>query len=297
MQSETLGLNNCALNVPLVITYCNKFKETNYENTRRLVETLKVNNWDYVVLGEGEKWENFMTKIKACKRHLETLHPDKIVIIVDAHDVYCLRNVHYFVDEFKALNKPIVASMELFAEGRVNYDPTHDYQQVEWLGPYFEHHGMRIGPTDSVKKYVNGGLICGYAKNLLHLNNWMFENGYTDDQKATAAYINAHPDDVHLDIDAHLLHTCTSSVNFGLHAQAQHADSPSFGELFGHSAYFLHIPGLHCGGGQPMLYEIVHEVMQKYNARIAIQLPGYSYNYSGFKHYHDAEKKINNPNP
>jgi hypothetical protein len=125
----------------------------------------------------------------------------------------------------------------------------------------------------------------------------MFENGYTDDQKATAAYINAHPDDVHLDIDAHLLHTCTSSVNFGLHAQAQHADSPSFGELFGHSAYFLHIPGLHCGGGQPMLYEVVYEVMQKYNARIAIQLPGYSYNYAGFKHYHEAEKKINNPNP
>jgi len=281
------------INVPLVVTYCNKYKETNYENTHRLVTTLKNNNWDHVVLGEGEHWENFMTKIKACKHYLETLHPDKIVIITDAHDVYCLRNVHYFVEEFRALQKPIIASMELFAEGRLNYNPNQTYQQVEWLGPYFEHHGMRIGPTDSVKKYINGGLICGYAKNLRHLNSWMFENGYTDDQKATAAYANAHPDDVHLDMDASILHTCTSSVNFGLHAQAQHVDSPSFSELFGHSAYFLHIPGLNCGGGQPMLYDVVHDVLQKYNARNAIQLPNHNYNYVLFKHYHEIEKKIN----
>jgi len=282
---------------PLVITYCNKFKETNHENTRRLVETLQNNDWDYIVLGEGETWVNFMTKINACRNHLNTLPPDKIVIMTDAHDVYCLRNAHYFVSEFKALNTPIVVSMELFAEGRLNYNPNKVYQQVEWLGAYFEHHGMRVAQTDQVKKYVNGGLICGYVQNLLHLYNWMFENGYTDDQKATAAYANAHPDEVHLDMDARLLHTCTSGVNFGLHAQMQCDDSPSFGELFGYSAYFLHIPGLGCGGGQPILYDVVYDVIQKYNPRIASRSPKYRYNYVAFKPYHEHEKKINNPDP
>jgi hypothetical protein len=275
---------------PLALTYCNK--PANYENTRRLVETLKANDWDHVVLGAGEPWVNYMTKMNAYRRQLETMPPDKIVVITDAHDVYCLRNVHYFVDEFKALKTPIVVSMELFAEGRINYDPNKVYQQVEWLEPYFKHHGMRVGPNDGTKKYVNSGLMCGYAQNLLHLINWTFENEYTDDQKATAAYANAHPDDVHLDMDARLLHTCTSGVNFGLHAQAQCDDSPSFGELFGHSAYFLHIPGLHCGGGQLMLYNAVHDVMQKYNSRLAAGLPSHNYNYVEFKRYHEYEKKI-----
>lgn len=276
---------------PLLVTYCNKFNDTNYENTRRLVETLKNNNWEYVVLGDGETWQGYMTKMNAYRRHLETLPPDKIVVITDAHDVYCLRNVHYFVEDFKAMNKPIVVSAELFAEGRINYNPDYKYNQVEWLGPYFEHHGMCISPTDHIKKYVNSGLMCGYAKNLLHLNNWIFENGYTDDQKATAAYTNAHPDDVHLDMNNQLLHSCTASVNFGLHSSAQNADSPSFDELFGHSAYFLHIPGLNCGGGQPILYDVVYEVMQKYNSRIASNIPTYQYNYVQFKYYYDSEQK------
>jgi hypothetical protein len=253
---------------------------------------MKNNDWDHVVLGGGETWENYMTKMNAYRRHLEMLPSDQIVVISDAHDVYCLRNVHYFVDEFKTLNKPIVVSAEHFAEGRINYDPNYCYAQVEWLGPYFEHHGMQVLPTDHVRKYANSGLMCGYAKNLLHLNNWIFENGYTDDQKATAAYINAHPNDVHLDTDAQFLHTCTSGVNFGLHSQVQCNDSPSFGELFGHSAYFLHIPGLHCGGGQSILYNVVYDVLQKYNSRLAFQLPSYNYNYIAFKHYHANEKKI-----
>ena len=279
------------ITVPLVVTYCNKFKATNHENTRRLVETLKINNWDHVVLGDGETWVNFMTKINACRRYLETLNPDKVVIVSDAHDVYCTRNVHYFMEDFKALNKPIVTSMELFAEGQINYRPKFEYKQVEWLGPYFEHHGMCVKPTDHVKKYINGGLTCGYAKNLLHLHNWMFEKGYTDDQKGTAAYANAHPDDVHLDMNAQMLHTCTSGVNFGIHTMSQLDDSPSFDELFGHSAYFLHIPGLRCGGGQPILYDVVYDVMQKYNARIAGQIPTHNYNYIEFKRYYEGEKK------
>jgi hypothetical protein len=73
----------------------------------------------------------------------------------------------------------------------------------------------------------------------------------------------------------------------------QCADSPSFGELFGHSAYFLHIPGLRCGGGQLMLYDVVYDVLQKYNSRLAVQLPNHAYNYVAFKHYYESEKKVN----
>ncbi|MBM3455351.1 MAG: hypothetical protein FJX80_09415 [Bacteroidetes bacterium] len=276
--------------VPIVVSYCNKFEEMNYENTRRLVETLKRNEWNYVILGKGEKWVNFMTKIKACHKYLKTLNPNKVVVITDAHDVYCLRNVHYFMNEFKTLNASIVTSMEMFAEGKLEYNSNETYQQVEWLGPYFEHHDIKITENDISKKFINGGLICGYAKDLIHLNEWMLEHGYTDDQKAIGAYANTYPDTVLLDFNSKLLHTCTSSVNFGLHTDAQRLDSPSIGELFGHSSYFIHIPGLNCGGGQPILYDVVYDVITKYNSNIANSIPSYQYDYVRFKKYHNENK-------
>lgn len=277
------------VDIPLVITYCNKYKTTNFENTRRFVDTLKANEWDHVVLGDGEVWEHFITKMKSYKAHLATLDPNKIVVVSDAHDVYCLRHPHYFVEEFKALQKPIVASMELFAEGCVNYNPNQTYFQVTWLGPYFEHHGMHIKGNDHCRKYINSGLLCGYAKDVLSLYTWGIENDFADDQKAAGAYANAFPEKIHLDMNADLLHSCTSGVNFGLHSHAQVMDSPSFGELFGQSAYFLHIPGFNCGGGQPLLYNLVYDVLQKYNIKTATQTYP-SYNFVKFKKYHDNYK-------
>ncbi|MBF0259585.1 MAG: hypothetical protein HQK62_12235, partial [Desulfamplus sp.] len=67
---------------------------------RRFVETLNNNKWEYKILGEDDEWKGFITKANAVKNYLKSIHPEKIVIISDAHDVYCLKNPKHFVNEF-----------------------------------------------------------------------------------------------------------------------------------------------------------------------------------------------------
>jgi hypothetical protein len=275
------------LNNPLVITYCNKFKSTNFENTRRFVETLKNNNWEYLILGEGEEWKGFITKIIAVKKYLENINPDKIVVISDAHDVYCIKNSNLFINDFKKLNKSIIVSMELFAEGSINYNNNKDYYQVTLLTTYFKNNNININNIN--KKYVNGGLICGYANELLIFYNWMLENNYTDDQKAIGSYMNTYSDKVYADISNELLHTTTCFVNGGLHNNSQVVDSPSISELVGQQSYFLHIPGINGSKGQNFLYESIYKILQVINFN-ELQKIYPNYNFINYKDYYESKE-------
>lgn len=271
------------LNKPLVITYCNKYKTNNYENTRRLVETLEKNNWDYMVLGEGEEWKGFTTKMIAYKNYLNLLNPEKIVVISDAHDVYCIRNSQLFINDFKLLNKNIIVSMELYAEGSLIYDPNINYVQVTWLGPYFEFNNIDYNKIN--RKFVNSGLIAGYAKDILEYFNWSLKNNYIDDQKALGAYINTFPNTVYTDLDANFLHTTGSFICGGLNSHIQVSDSPSINELIGQKSYFLHIPGLNFSPGQKFLYESIYKVLQFLNYNV-VQKIYENYDLINFKKYY-----------
>jgi hypothetical protein len=48
---------------PLVVIY-----ETNHanENLHKLIRSLEMNNYEYVVIGKNVKWEGFGTKINGC---------------------------------------------------------------------------------------------------------------------------------------------------------------------------------------------------------------------------------------
>lgn len=269
---------------PLVITYCNKYKTENYENTNRFVETLKNNNWEYVILGEGEQWNGFITKIIAIKNYLENINSEKIVVISDAHDVYCLKNSKNFINDFKSFNKNIVVSMELFAEGLVTYDFNKDYYQVTWLGPYFE--SNNIDYKNINKKFVNGGLYCGYAKTIYLFYKWMLFKKYTDDQKALGAFMNQYPNVVYPDFNNKLLHTTTSFVNGGTSNEKQTHDSPTLSELVGQHSYFLHIPGINGSKGQNFLYENIYKLLKFINLNELQSLYPY-YNLINYEEYYE----------
>lgn len=275
------------LNNPLVITYCNKFKSTNFENTRRFVETLKNNNWEYLILGEGEEWKGFISKMIAYKNYLKNINSDKIVIISDAHDVYCIKNSKLFINDFKNINKKIIVSMEIFAEGSINYKSDKEYVQVTWLGHYFEYNNINYNIIE--KKFVNSGLICGYAKDLYNLFDWMLTNNFTDDQKALGAYMNLYPNKVYADISNKLLHTTTCFVNGGLHNNSQVVDSPSISELVGQQSYFLHIPGINGSKGQNFLYESIYKILQVINFN-ELQKIYPNYNFINYKDYYESKE-------
>ena len=281
--SRPLRLNDCE--IPVVISYCNKYKTENFENTCRFVNTLELNNWEYKIIGHGEIWNGFITKMTGYRDYLKTLDSNKIVVISDAHDVYCTRNSTNFIKEFNKYNANIIVSMEMFAEGSLAYSKEREpYFQVTWLGEYFKYHN--IDPNSTFKKYVNSGLLIGYAKHLLHLFNWCLENNYTDDQKALGAYMNKYPEGVYADINNNILHTTSSFVNIGLQHKNQMDDAPSFDELMGRRSFFLHIPGIGISNGQKYLYTNIYNFIKAFNSKEAKKIYP-NYDIENFENYHN----------
>jgi len=243
------------MEIPIVISYCNSEIDNTHQCTKLLIKTLTNNDWKYHIIGRGEKWNGYKSKLNGYYNFLLTLDPNQIVVVSDARDVYCVRNSKKFIKDFMRFNKKIVVSMELFAEGRFTYNPDKDYHQVTWIDKYWQMYN--IDTSKIHRKYVNSGLIAGYAGELIKLFKWSIDNNFQDDQKALGAYINTVPELVYADINAELLHTTGAFVSGGIYdVSVQSMDSPTFSELVGLTSYFLHIPGTTLRG-QNLLYTSV----------------------------------------
>ena len=131
------------------------------------------------------------------------------------------------------------------------------------INNYYKYHNISIKPT---RRFVNSGLIVGYAKDLRKIWSWIVERNYKDDQGALCDYINAHPETIRLDGEAELFHT--SNYGFDCATQnlkVQNADSPSLGTLLGTGAFFLHICGLRCSKGQRFVYDTTVDILKRLN--------------------------------
>jgi hypothetical protein len=241
------------LEKPLVISYDNEIKD----ETNRFITTLENNNWDYMIVGKGEKWYDFITKIVAYNTILKTLPDDKIVILSDARDVYCCRNPKKFIEEYNIFNGKTIVSTELFISGVLDSNKAKHFNKGVPVINYWNYHKITNLPNT---KYVNSGLIAGKVSNLIEQTNWQIsyaiKNNIRSDQLVLTHYINEFPDKIILDTDAIILHTSTFGVNAGIqnmHIQKQ--DSPTFAEFYGRSAFFLHIPGT-MNKGQKEIYDM-----------------------------------------
>lgn len=256
-------------NNPIVISYENDL--SNNINSQLFKKTLEKHKWDFKFIGENTKWEGFKTRINGYYNFLQTFPEDKIVILSDARDVFCLRDSQLFFEKIEnIINDKIIISAECFLLGHLNWneeeikaaeakDPNHFFQGVP-LNSYWAYHNK----TNNLpfRKYLNAGLIVGKAKNLLRAFKWIFDNNYNDDQLGLANYTNKYPELVHLDYEANILHTSTGFVCGGLYKYSiQNKDIPMFTELLGLSSYFLHIPGIIGSKGQKYIYNIIYNLL------------------------------------
>ena len=250
---------------PLVISYCNSDVNNTNANTDNFIRTLKNNDWNYTIIGRGEKWVHFVeTRTKSYLRYLKNLNPKQIVVISDARDVFCVRNKHNFIKDFHKYNKKLLVSMELFAEGTMNYEPSKTYFQVTFIENYWKLNN--IDHNKIIRKFVNNGLITGYVENLINCFQWIIDNNYTDDQKGLGGYINTFPELFYADINADILHTSGAFVNGGIQDKViQNEDSVTFLELTGVKSYFIHIPGLHGSKGQKLAYDEINKTLNTLN--------------------------------
>jgi hypothetical protein len=244
---------------PIVLTYDN----APTDNTRFFVTTLQQTKWAYKLIGEGEKWEGFTNKLKGYLKEVTSMKEDQVVVLSDARDVFAVRPPNEFVKGFLSYGGRVVVSMELFCEGHMTGDKTTGFKCIP-LTKYWKHYNLTEVPH---RKYVNSGLIAGYAKDLVALLTWILEHKYTDDQLGLGNYMNAFPHLVYADSKAELLHTSGAAVNCGRYNnQIQSADSPTLMELLGCGAFFLHIPGQELKG-QNLMYNAAAEFLKHQEGR------------------------------
>ena len=113
-----------------------------------------------------------------------------------------------------------------------------------------------------MRKFVNSGLIIGKAKALREFYTWAHLRNERDDQMALATYMNLFPYRMKCDIDALLLHTSGFGKMGGLNnVITQSQDSPTFAELFGRGAFFLHVHN-HGFPGQKIIYDAVKHMLE-----------------------------------
>lgn len=259
--NKNLDIND--LNKPLVISYDNEIKE----ETKRFIDTLENHNWDYMIVGKGEKWEGFITKIIKYNKVLKTLHPNKIVILSDARDVYCLRTQQSFIEAFNTFGGKTIVSAEVFLNGKIEWSveeiKTANFRKGVPITNYWTYHNITNLPF---RKYVNSGLIAGKVLELIEQTNWQIQfslkNNIKSDQLTLTHYINEYPEKIILDSDANILHSTTFGVNAGIeNVHIQKLDSPTLAEFFGRSAFFLHIPGT-TNKGQRAIYNYSWKIIE-----------------------------------
>jgi hypothetical protein len=108
---------------------------------------------------------------------------------------------------------------------------------------------------------VNGGLICGKVSCIRKFYSWANNNKEKDDQIALANYMNTFPTEMYADDVAELFHTSNFAYKEAiLSYKNQIQDSPTFAELFGHGAFFLHLPCLD-DNGQKTIYKYAKVIL------------------------------------
>ena len=70
-------------------------------NSQLFKKTLENHNWEYIFIGNGNQWKGFRDRIIGYYDYLLSLDTNKIVILSDARDVFCLRSSDLLIDKIK----------------------------------------------------------------------------------------------------------------------------------------------------------------------------------------------------
>ena len=170
----------------LVVTY-----ETvkDHKHLGFLVKSLHDNKYSYEILGQGEKWEGFMVRLKSYEKFLRTLDPEKVVVLCDARDVIVNLPSDVLLRRFQRHRKP----------GQIIYGG--------------EFACCISGIPNEVKKFMkdrsggfalNAGLAVGLVKDFILLFEGVFKSQKgNDDQVNISNYWYQNPNVIMLDREEH----------------------------------------------------------------------------------------------
>jgi len=142
--------------------------------------------YKYKVVGQGEKWHNFIdNKIKKPLEYLKTVKQKyKIIIFTDVFDVMACQGPETLIEKFKETGKRICIGMENVCFSVCCIPLTVDSLKNQTM------------------KYVNSGFYIGYTQDIIDMWQSILEYGDKDDQRCIAKYINQHPEKFHFDCNS-----------------------------------------------------------------------------------------------
>jgi hypothetical protein len=185
----------------------------------------------HLVVGVGEKWQGWphrMQRYRDAADELAKRDALAVVVCADAYDALSLRDGAALAADFCAFDRPLLLSLERVCMG--NCVSIRDWWRTDGKR-HLAAVGIHTGRPPSTR-YVNGGLLMGYAWAVRDLYDWMLKTGQGDDQIGLARYCLAHRDHWAPDIRGRIF----KNKVFG--------ETLDELDLNGQGAHFGHFPGM-----------------------------------------------------
>ncbi len=152
-----------------------------------LIESIKNNNGELVILGYGEEWKGFNWKFKMTIEFLKKVNPNDIVCFVDGYDVVCTRNLDELIETFKNVQKR--ENCKIIVGNDRLVDPTYNIFTELYFGK-------------CKNEFINTGTYIGYAKDILEVLEFIHKDNFYDDQDDQILlinYCNLKPNNIYID--------------------------------------------------------------------------------------------------
>lgn len=211
-----------------IITYANHTNNPGYNN---FVNSMLQNQLTYKIIGFGDVWEGFNTKMNSCLKEIDTYPDTDIVCIIDCFDVMaCNGPSEKVLSRFLKYGKPIVFGVE----SRIFMVSSNGIKLTKWWNNNYSRYD-RNGDICS----LNGGTLIGYVYAVKHMIRYAIINGFTDDQLAYHHYAEEYPEKLGLDLSSSIFgnYSFLDLFRFREHGE-KIIDTTSL-----HHPCFIHIPG------------------------------------------------------
>lgn len=174
-----------------IITYANHTNNPGYDN---FVNSMLQNKLSYKIIGTGDIWKGFHTKMNSCLKEIETYSDNDIVCIIDCFDVIaCNGPTKLVLSRFLSYNKPIVFGVE----SRFFMISSNGIKLTKWCN----NNNSLYGRNHDICS-LNGGTLIGYVNAVKHMIKYAIDNGFTDDQLAYHHYAEEYPGNLGLDLSS-----------------------------------------------------------------------------------------------
>ena len=182
------------------------------EPLKKLLNSLKDNNYSYEVVGYGIPWKGFRNRVNtylsAVTRYKEEAGGDSIIVILDGYDCLCIKDSNKVYNSF--INRPrkdipVMFGAEVVCMSNCNKDI------LKW----HTHHNI-YGGEDEIKKtikidndvllsdksvFLNGGMLIARVGAIEEVYTGMLNLHIEDDQVCASTYTINNLNKVDLDIE------------------------------------------------------------------------------------------------